>query len=149
MRAVAAELIKPGPQSRWIVKISLANHGPDTIPKPDHGLAVAVGRTAVLHTLGVDMFKLGRQLEDLPWLGSCEKLNASSQAGHGLSPTWGPRPGRRPALLAIDHVLTDRACAVLTTSAHRLPGSDHRALYAELQLPAPHSPEDQTPPTIT
>jgi endonuclease/exonuclease/phosphatase family metal-dependent hydrolase len=61
--------------------------------------------------------------------------DAASGAGHGLSPTWGPRPGRRPALLAIDHVLTDRRCAALTTSAHVLPGSDHRALYAELRLP--------------
>ena len=62
--------------------------------------------------------------------------DAASQAGHGLSPTWGPQPGRRLALLAIDHILTDRSCAVLTTSAHWLPGSDHRALFAELRLPA-------------
>jgi endonuclease/exonuclease/phosphatase (EEP) superfamily protein YafD len=75
--------------------------------------------------------------------------DAARQAGHGLSPTWGPRPGRRPALLAIDHVLIDRRCAVLAISAHRLPGSDHRALYAELQLPAPHSRPDQAPPTTT
>jgi endonuclease/exonuclease/phosphatase family metal-dependent hydrolase len=74
-------------------------------------------------------------------------VDAASQVGHGLSPTWGPQPGRRPALLAIDHVLTDRRCAVLTTSAHWLPGSDHRALYAELRLPAPHSRQDQASPT--
>jgi endonuclease/exonuclease/phosphatase family metal-dependent hydrolase len=73
--------------------------------------------------------------------------DVASGAGHGLSLTWGPRPGRRPALLAIDHVLIDRRCAVLTTSVHRLPGSDHRALYAELQLPAPHNGGDQAPPT--
>jgi endonuclease/exonuclease/phosphatase (EEP) superfamily protein YafD len=52
-----------------------------------------------------------------------------------------PLPGTTtrpaPALLAIDHVLTDRRCAVVTTSAHRLTGSDHRALYVELRLPAP------------
>ena len=71
--------------------------------------------------------------------------DAASGAGHGLSPTWGPRPGRRPALLAIDHVLIDRRCAALTTSAHVLPGSDHRALYAELRLPAAHSRADQAP----
>src|SRR6185437_11821578 len=53
--------------------------------------------------------------------------DAASQAGRGLSPTWGPRPSRRPALLAIDHVLTDRSCAVLTTSTHLLTGTDHRA----------------------
>jgi endonuclease/exonuclease/phosphatase family metal-dependent hydrolase len=72
--------------------------------------------------------------------------DAASQAGHGLSPAWGPQPGRRPALLAIDHILIDRRCAVLATSAHRLTGSDHRALYAELRLPAPHSQGDQAPP---
>ena len=46
-------------------------------------------------------------------------------------------PAGRPALLAIDHVLVDRRCAVVTASAHRLTGSDHRALYAEIRLPAP------------
>jgi endonuclease/exonuclease/phosphatase (EEP) superfamily protein YafD len=64
-------------------------------------------------------------------------VDAASQAGNGLSFTWGPRPDRRPTLLAIDHVLIDRRCAVVTTSAHWLTGSDHRALYAELRLPAP------------
>jgi endonuclease/exonuclease/phosphatase (EEP) superfamily protein YafD len=63
--------------------------------------------------------------------------DAASQAGRGLVHTWGPRPDGRLALLAIDHVLVDRHCQVLTTSAHRLTGSDHRALYAELRLPAP------------
>ena len=63
--------------------------------------------------------------------------DAASQAGHGLSLTWGPQPDRRLTLLAIDHVLIDRRCAVVTTSAHWLAGSDHRALYAELRLPAP------------
>jgi endonuclease/exonuclease/phosphatase (EEP) superfamily protein YafD len=71
--------------------------------------------------------------------------DAASQVGHGLSATWGPRSGRHPTLLAIDHVLIDRRCAVLTTSVHWLTGSDHRALYAELQLPAPHSRGDQAP----
>ena len=66
-------------------------------------------------------------------------VDAASQAGNGLSFTWGPRPDRRLTLLAIDHVLIDRRCAALTTSAHWLTGSDHRALYAELRLPAPHT----------
>ena len=56
------------------------------------------------------------------------------------------RPVHRPALLAIDHVPTDRRCAVLATSAHWLTGSDHRALYAELRLPAPHTHRDQASP---
>lgn len=64
-------------------------------------------------------------------------VDAASQAGHGLSFTWGRHPDRRPTLLAIDHVLTDRNCAVITTSAHRVTGSDHLALFAKLRLPAP------------
>jgi endonuclease/exonuclease/phosphatase (EEP) superfamily protein YafD len=75
--------------------------------------------------------------------------DAASGVGHGLSLTWGPRPGQRPALLAIDHVLIDRRCAVLTTSVHLLPGSDHRALYAEIRLPAPRNGGDQPPPATT
>jgi endonuclease/exonuclease/phosphatase (EEP) superfamily protein YafD len=62
-------------------------------------------------------------------------VDAASQVGNGLAATWGPRPHRRPALLAIDHFLVSRPCAVLATSAHVLPGSDHRAVYAEIRLP--------------
>lgn len=64
-------------------------------------------------------------------------VDAASQVGRGLVPTWGPEPtAGRPALLAFDHVIVDPRVAVLATSAHRVPGSDHRALYAELRLPA-------------
>jgi endonuclease/exonuclease/phosphatase (EEP) superfamily protein YafD len=70
------------------------------------------------------------------WLLDRGYVDAASQAGNGLVATWGPRPGRRPTLLTIDHVLIDRRSAALTTSVHRLNGSDHRALYAELRLPA-------------
>ena len=63
-------------------------------------------------------------------------VDAASLAGNGLVPAWGPGPGRRPALLALDHVLAGSRCAVLATSVHLLPGSDHRALFAEVRLPA-------------
>jgi endonuclease/exonuclease/phosphatase (EEP) superfamily protein YafD len=63
-------------------------------------------------------------------------VDAASQTGNGLVPTWGPRAQRRPAVLAIDHILVDPQCAVLQTSAHWLTGSDHRAVFAELRLPA-------------
>ena len=63
-------------------------------------------------------------------------VDAASQAGNGLVATWGPRAHRRLTLLAIDHILIDLRSAVLSTSVHRLDGSDHRALYAELRLPA-------------
>jgi endonuclease/exonuclease/phosphatase family metal-dependent hydrolase len=63
-------------------------------------------------------------------------VDAASQVGNGLALTWGPEPTGSPALLTVDHVLVDRRCGVLATSVHRLPGSDHQALYAELRLPA-------------
>jgi len=61
--------------------------------------------------------------------------DAASAAGQGLLPTWGPVPHGRPGLLAIDHVLVDSRCAVQACSVHPLPGSDHRAVYAEFRLP--------------
>ena len=59
--------------------------------------------------------------------------DAARQAGKALTPTWGP-PGKG-AMLTLDHVLVDRSCAVLACSVHAIPGSDHRAVYAAIQLP--------------
>jgi endonuclease/exonuclease/phosphatase (EEP) superfamily protein YafD len=59
--------------------------------------------------------------------------DAALQVGNGLVPTWGP--AGRLALITIDHVLVDRRCAVLASSVHAVPGSDHRAVYAEIRLP--------------
>jgi endonuclease/exonuclease/phosphatase family metal-dependent hydrolase len=59
--------------------------------------------------------------------------DAALQAGKALTPTWGP--AGRPALITIDHVLVDRRCAVLASAVHAVPGSDHRAVYAEVRLP--------------
>jgi endonuclease/exonuclease/phosphatase (EEP) superfamily protein YafD len=57
--------------------------------------------------------------------------DAAVQVGNGLAPTWGlPGPW-----CALDHVLVDRDTAVLGHSVHVVPGSDHRAVYAEVQLP--------------
>ena len=61
-------------------------------------------------------------------------VDAASQMGKGLVPTWAPW-GRSPGLLTIDHVLIDPRCAVLAASVHPLPGSDHQAVYAEFRLP--------------
>jgi endonuclease/exonuclease/phosphatase family metal-dependent hydrolase len=60
--------------------------------------------------------------------------DAGQQAADALTPTWGMPPGKR-AVLTLDHVLADRRCAVLAYSVHAIPGSDHRAVYAEIQLP--------------
>ncbi|MGH3278705.1 MAG: endonuclease/exonuclease/phosphatase family protein [Trebonia sp.] len=60
-------------------------------------------------------------------------LDAAQQAGKALTPTWG-LPGKN-AVFTLDHVLVDRRCAVLEYSVHLIPGTDHRAVYAEIQLP--------------
>ena len=119
----------PGATARWRGQLS-------ALPAPGEGPRILAGDFNA--TLDHAQFRrlLRRGYAD-----------AASQAGHGLSFTWGPRPGRRLTLLAIDHVLIDRRCAALATSAHWLAGSDHRALYAELRLPAPPSPPDRASPT--
>jgi endonuclease/exonuclease/phosphatase family metal-dependent hydrolase len=61
--------------------------------------------------------------------------DAAEQVGKGLVPTWGPRAGRRPGLLVIDHVLVDPRCTVQAVAAYNLPGTDHRVLLAEVRLP--------------
>ena len=68
---------------------------------------------------------------DLLGLGYAD---SAGQTGNGLIPTWG-LPGRG-AVLTLDHVLVDQACAVLAYSVQAVPGSDHRAVHAEIQLPA-------------
>lgn len=61
--------------------------------------------------------------------------DAAARAGRALVHTW--HPERRPQpRLTIDHVLVDRRAGVSAFSVHDLPGSDHRAVAAELVLPA-------------
>jgi endonuclease/exonuclease/phosphatase (EEP) superfamily protein YafD len=59
--------------------------------------------------------------------------DAGLQAGKALTPTWGPP--EKSGIFTLDHVLVDRSCVVLEYSVHVIPGSDHRAVYAEIQLP--------------
>jgi endonuclease/exonuclease/phosphatase (EEP) superfamily protein YafD len=59
--------------------------------------------------------------------------DAAEQSGAGIVPTF-PADWRLPPLLAIDHILT---CSCTATSLRSivLPGSDHRALIATVQIP--------------
>lgn len=56
--------------------------------------------------------------------------------GNGFDPTW--PVGRRilSPLFAIDHALVDERIGVRGFSTHEMPDSDHRAIFAELLLPA-------------
>jgi endonuclease/exonuclease/phosphatase (EEP) superfamily protein YafD len=60
--------------------------------------------------------------------------DAADEAGAGLHPTW-PRGQRFPPGVTIDHVLADARCGVGEVRTFDVPGTDHRALLAELVLP--------------
>jgi endonuclease/exonuclease/phosphatase (EEP) superfamily protein YafD len=60
--------------------------------------------------------------------------DAGEAAGDGLEPTF-PREGHLIPPVTIDHVLADQRLGVAEYAVEELPGSDHRAVYAELVLP--------------
>lgn len=60
--------------------------------------------------------------------------DAADRAGAGLVPTW-PANARLPQMITIDHVLVDARVGVREVSVHTLPGTDHRAVVARLELP--------------
>lgn len=60
--------------------------------------------------------------------------DAAKAVGAGLVPTW-PERRRFPPRVTIDHVLVDDRLEVRGASVHRIPGSDHRAVLAEVTLP--------------
>lgn len=60
-------------------------------------------------------------------------LDAAQQRGAGLIPTWPSRAAPPPVTL--DHILVDARCTVSAYRVVDVPGSDHRAVYAELTVP--------------
>lgn len=61
--------------------------------------------------------------------------DAAAATGRGLVGTWGPYDGDPIPPVTIDHILVDRRIGVRDVAVHRLAGSDHRMVYAELALP--------------
>jgi endonuclease/exonuclease/phosphatase (EEP) superfamily protein YafD len=61
-------------------------------------------------------------------------VDAAAVTGNGLRGTY-PAGRRRPPQIAIDHVLVPPGVKVRWTSVRVVPGSDHRAVIAELVLP--------------
>ncbi|MFC4012179.1 endonuclease/exonuclease/phosphatase family protein [Nonomuraea purpurea] len=60
--------------------------------------------------------------------------DAADQVGAGLIPTW-PANKRVPPIITIDHVLVDHRVGVQEVSVRDVPGTDHRAVLAELTVP--------------
>ncbi|MGI5241378.1 endonuclease/exonuclease/phosphatase family protein [Dactylosporangium sp. CA-139066] len=64
--------------------------------------------------------------------------DAAAVRGRGLSPTWPYKTATLPFWtppVSLDHVLADRRVGVREFGTRRTPGSDHRAVVAELILP--------------
>ena len=61
-------------------------------------------------------------------------VDAADEVGAGLRGTW-PHGRRLPPPVTIDHVLADSRIGVREFSVHAIPGTDHRAVFAELVLP--------------
>ncbi|MFN8112055.1 MAG: endonuclease/exonuclease/phosphatase family protein [Solirubrobacterales bacterium] len=61
--------------------------------------------------------------------------DAAATVGSGLVPTWPQDRHIFPPLYAIDHVLVGGAIGVRSFSARDVASTDHRAVFAELQLP--------------
>ncbi|GLW97800.1 endonuclease/exonuclease/phosphatase family protein [Microtetraspora sp. NBRC 16547] len=61
-------------------------------------------------------------------------LDAADATGAGLRTTW-PANRRFPPLITIDHVLVDQRASAVDVNVHDVPGTDHRAVFAELRLP--------------
>ena len=115
---VAPGLPDSGGPVRWREELAL-------LPAPSDRPRVLAGdfNASLDHATFRDVLRLGYH-------------DAAQEAGGALTPTWG-LPGRRSALFTLDHVLVDQSCAVRSYSVHPVPLSDHRAVFAEIQLPAP------------
>jgi endonuclease/exonuclease/phosphatase (EEP) superfamily protein YafD len=72
--------------------------------------------------------------EELRRLLDTGYVDAADAVGKGLTPTW-PQERSIPPSVTIDHVLVDERVRVEDAHIHDLPGSDHRAVSAELVLP--------------
>jgi endonuclease/exonuclease/phosphatase (EEP) superfamily protein YafD len=61
-------------------------------------------------------------------------VDAAQRTGQHLRPTWSPLRSGVPRL-TLDHVLVDPRIGVASLAVVHVPGSDHRALVADLRLP--------------
>jgi endonuclease/exonuclease/phosphatase (EEP) superfamily protein YafD len=120
-------------------------HGLDTLPaaaersgpqsgsasRPDSGSASEVAPGVVRLLVGDYNATLDHaRFRELLGRGYAD---AAERVGKGLVPTWGV--GQKAPPLTIDHIIVDRRVAVRRVEVYALPGSDHRALFAELRLP--------------
>jgi endonuclease/exonuclease/phosphatase (EEP) superfamily protein YafD len=111
-----APALRRGGSAPWRAELAM-------LPPPGKRPRVVAGdfNATVDHAAFRDVLRLGY-------------ADAAVATGNALIRTWGPQD--KGLWLTIDHVLVTRGCAVLGYAVHDVPGSDHRAVYAEIRLPA-------------
>ncbi|MGW3350075.1 endonuclease/exonuclease/phosphatase family protein [Nonomuraea rubra] len=128
------EVSLPGGSAVEVVVVHPVAPVPSTVPEWEAGLsalppAPASGPPRILAgdfnaTLDHAVF---RRLLDSGY------TDAAASTGQGLTPTW-PHGRSLPPLVAIDHVLTDGRGSAAGVQVFDVPGSDHRALFADLRV---------------
>ncbi|UBU17978.1 endonuclease/exonuclease/phosphatase family protein [Nonomuraea gerenzanensis] len=129
-----AEVALPGGSAVEVVVVHPVAPVPSTVPEWEAGVASlppapSSGAPRVLAgdfnaTLDHAVF---RRLLDTGY------TDAAASTGQGLTPTW-PHGRSLPPLVTIDHVLTDGRGTAVRTQVFDVPGSDHRALFADLRV---------------
>nr|WP_052423130.1 endonuclease/exonuclease/phosphatase family protein [Nonomuraea candida] len=129
-----AEVVLPGGPAVEVVVVHPVAPVPRTVPRWEAGIAAlppasGAGPPRVLAgdfnaTLDHAVF---RRLLDTGY------TDAAASTGQGLTPTW-PYGRALPPLVAIDHVLTDARGTAVGVRVFDVPGSDHRALFADLRV---------------
>jgi endonuclease/exonuclease/phosphatase family metal-dependent hydrolase len=118
------------------VEVASVHTSPPTSGLWDEDLAAVPGATASPLRILIGDFNATLDHDDFRAVVDRGYDDAAATLGDGLTATW--PVGRRvlPPLFAIDHVLADERIGIREFSAHDIPHSDHRAVFAELQLPA-------------
>jgi endonuclease/exonuclease/phosphatase (EEP) superfamily protein YafD len=131
-----ARLVLPGGQE---LRVRAVHPVPPTSPKrvktwrrqlDSLGGAAAAGGARRLLAGDFNATLDHRELRDVLGRGFHDAADAT---GDGLRATW--PVGRVASILTLDHVLIPEAIAVSRVTVHDVPGTDHRALIAELVVP--------------
>jgi endonuclease/exonuclease/phosphatase (EEP) superfamily protein YafD len=129
-----AEVALPGGSAVEVVVVHPVAPVPSTVPEWEMGVATLPGAPASgpPRILAGD-FNATMDHAVFRRLLATGYSDAASATGDGLIPTW-PMDGRLPPFVTIDHVLTDGRSWATAVQIYDIPGSDHRALFADLRV---------------
>jgi endonuclease/exonuclease/phosphatase (EEP) superfamily protein YafD len=128
-----AEVALPGGPAVEVVLVHPVAPVPSTVPEWEAGVsslppALTTGPPRIL----AGDFNATLDHDVLRRLLATGYTDAAAATGEGLVPTWPKR--LLPPLVTIDHVLTDTRSGAVSVHIYDIPGSDHRALFADLRV---------------